>query len=727
MSNSNQQRISELLDAGCNQDQAALFAPTPLTTQEVLEFVANGLGPDHIHFARTFSVSPSDLRKWLDLLFLQTYVGQVLKLEISLDDATRIFQGKVDPERSTIITLLEQGTTVDEILLLKELGIYFFRTIATKRRPLRDVFLDEIFGSKKVREVWQLTGATTREAAYAHKSGLSPLQFVEGKSVGTTSPLAQWILEQKRYDFGSYPIPDVFLESLGNNKNEAFLRAVGYDTKVRSLKKEFIARTNPTLVFYTNSRKGENAVIAFSRNEDKWNSRFLVNGFEENSLEAEGNLLDLGNHAIEIVESHGLGIKEVKVLPNLKALNSELLLALGSCFSHYPKQKLPTINSKEARQYKTIVGGDVFAPLIEIDKRPGFERIDRVGDVAFYSLGAAPAPLVGVVEGSDADIRVFFAEAIAQLPSEVFDAINIERVFLLAEEEIEHEPEELQDCLYSHSTDEIVVGCNWLVQIWINEERISVDEVLERIQIIDDDEYEFESSKWELVSNLCDFWDLPTWHRFDDFFLRRPPIFINGRGYAVPRDHRNLLLEIDPNEECGLPRIERPIASYSISELNSMVSGTDWHYFGFARAHLLVGIELLDERETEVCLWSVKNDDWTKYFAEWLLHDIYGFNIKARYWIESVIGQLPDVEELSADWFDEKLSSTLMVYFGCTTHTKEFNEAVLARLIREKEIAVYTESIREPHSERGKTRIERHRLFNLRRGLHVKVGTDDSC
>jgi hypothetical protein len=353
----------------------------------------------------------------------------------------------------------------------------------------------------------------------------------------------------------------------------------------------------------------------------------------------------------------------------------------------------------------------VFAPLIEIDKRPGFERIDRVGDVAFYSLGAAPAPLVGVVEGSDADIRVFFGEAIAQLPSEVFDAINVERVFLLAEEEIEYEPEELQDNAADGNNEKILVGCNWLVQIWIDEERISIDEVLKRIQIIDDDEYEFDDQKWELVSNLCDFWDLPTWYRLDDFFIRRPPIFINGRGFGVPRHHRDLLLEIDPNQECGLPKIELPIASYSISELNSMVSGTDWHHLGFARTGILVGLELLDEGETEVRLWVVKNDDWSQFFAEWLLHDIYGFGIKARYWIESVIGELPDVEELSADWFDEKLSSTLMVYFGCTTHTKEFNKSVLAHLVRNKEIAKYMSEIEAKESFEAKSRVDRHKDF----------------
>ena len=670
MSISNKERIDELLAVGCDQDSAQLFAHTPLSPQEVLDFVENDLGLDHIHLVKTFTISPSDLRKWMDLLFLQTYVAQVLKLGISLEDATRIFKGKVDPERSTVIALLEQGTTIEEVLFLRESGVYFFRTIATPDRPLREVFLDEIFGSKKLREIWELTGATLRDAAYAHRSGLTPLQFVGDASPRASRPVAHWVLEQKKYDFGIHSLPAVFSEHLGKSKNEGFLKAIGYDVKVRSLK----------------------------------------------SLGGDGQLLELGNRVLEVLSSRGLKIKDVKILASLKSLNSELLMALGSWFAHYSKEKLPTLNSVGSAQYTTIQGESVLAPKVEFEKRPGKESIVRLGDVIFYSLGSMSTPLVAVFDGTDEDIRAFLADAIAQLPSVAFDEIIINRVFLLDEEEFEYMFEELSSSSSDDSKDKIIVGPDWLVQIWIDEDRISVDEVLNRIEVVgeefEDDEF---VERWDLVFELCDSQDLPTWYKLDHFFRRRPPIFINGRGYAVPRDYRELLLEIDPIDESGLPRIEQLIASYSVIELSSMVSGTDWHLLGFVRADILIGLELLDEGETQVHLWRIENNEWSKYFAEWLLSDVYGFNMVGRYWIESTIGELPDVEQLSAAWFDEDLSSTLMVSFGCSTHSKQFDDAVMARLLENEEINRYVLGIRQPESKEGIARASRIELYRAKR------------
>lgn len=716
MSINNKERIDELLAVGCDQDTAQLFAHTPLSSREVLDFVENDLGLDHIHLVKTFTISPSDLRKWMDLLFLQTYVAQVLKLGISLEDATRIFKGKVDPERSTVIALLEQGTTIEEVLFLRESGIYFFRTIATPDRPLREVFLDEIFGSKKLREIWELTGATLRDAAYAHRSGLTPLQFVGDASPHTSRPVAHWVLEQKKYDFGFHSLPAVFSEHLGKSKNEGFLKAIGYDVKVRSLKNEFITRINPRFVIYTNSYNGEKALVGFSQSGDKWTSHFLVNGSEDKSLGGDGQLLELGNRVLEVLSSRGLKIKDVKILASLKSLNSELLMALGSWFADYSKEKLPTLNSVGSAQYTTIQGESVLAPKVEFEKRPGRESIVRLGDVVFYSLGSMSTPLVAVFDGTDEDIRAFLADAIAQLPSEAFDEIIINRVFLLDEEEFEYMSEELSSSSSDDSKDKIIVGPDWLVQIWIDEDRISVDEVLNRIEVVgeefEDDEF---VERWDLVYELCNSQDLPTWYKLDHFFLRRPPIFINGRGYAVPRDYRELLLEIDPIDESGLPRIEQLIASYSVIELSSMVSGTDWHLLGFVRADILIGLELLDEGETQVHLWRIESNEWSKYFAEWLLSDVYGFNMVGRYWIESTIGELPDVEQLSADWFDEDLSSTLMVSFGCSTHSKQFDDAVMARLLENEEINRYVVGIRQPESKEGIARASRIELYRAKR------------
>lgn len=679
------------------------------------------------------NLSLAEQQEWLDLLFLPTYVGQVRKTGISLQEAKQIFEGKVDPERSTLVQLLEDGVSVDDILLLRQMGVYFFRTGATKQRPLREIFMDSAFGSSLIRQVWELTGATTRQAMTAVRTGVTPYAYVNGAGKETEPPKCSWIIDEKKYQFQNL-LPEVFLNALGKKRNDAFLEAVGFEVGTRNLKAQFLDEVNPELLLETGRAGGKKIYVALSKVEGEWRSRYLAIGTEVDHEEISGALVEVGADAIEYLAAIGLRVQSVTIRPSLGAANSEYFAAFAEWFED--SEDLPSINGNTASRYVAIDGTGLIAPMEESKGRPGTDTIKRFGDLVLRFVGTHQTPIVVISDSDDESVRKMTQPALEELPKEVFADVLIKRHSLRRKRDFDAatcgddletwlDGYDSSECFLkadeylsvnSSSIDEISFHPDEIVEVWFDEKVISRTEILTHIKAVggefdeSDDGYD-----WQRLCTIANEEHLYIFEKSNAFFLNRAPMFINGAGYLATREDPMLLLELDDSWYEAWPTIQEWIGQFTLSEWASRTSGTDVDEIGFAQSGVLVNRSHIDEGESQITMWHVDESQCWKELASWLLWDEYGHKFKALLFVEERIGELPDGTNLFADWLDEYSSSTLKIELSYGFGDEEFNKAVLNELLKNDEIARYVKGITEPDSDEGMRRTKRQEAY---RALH---------
>lgn len=733
MENKLEQRVQELIAAGSSASHAAAFAATSLAPSEVVKYENAGLVLEHLHDCQTLQIEPLDLRKWLDLLFLSSYVHQVVKMEISFKEAQQIFNEKVEPERSTLIQLLEDGTSVEEILLLRQMGVYFFRTGASKERPLREIFMDSAFGSAAIRKAWELTNASTRQAMIAKQSGVTPYGYVVGSERGLEPPRCSWVIDEKKYQFDS-PLPEAFLSSLGRKRNDGFLEAVGYLVGTRNLKSEFLEELNPAILFETKRINGKKFLIGLTFSQELWHAKFLAIGADALEVEIFGSLAQVGAQALEKLDSLGYKVRSIMVRPSLKAANSEYFRMFANWFTEVGNEDLPEINGELATAYVAIDGTHLVAPLEESLGRPGTDEIRRYGDVAYHFVGSDPNPIVVISGGDDAEIRKLTEPIRALTPPNIFSEILINRHVLREEKNYKSvdSDEDIETWLESYDTFEnfmnitelrsratsgdFTINPHEIVEIWFDEKALSLLEVLNNLEIVGEDVDGLENGKnWESLRQIAENEHVPFLEYTNDFFLTRPPVVINGSAYLPVREDSRVLLELDEFHDDPWPEIQDLIGQFSLIELDSRVSGTDWDEIGFVRPDVLVNRVRLDEGENHIEVWTNISGDASSELAQWLLSDDYGHKFKALLFVEGRLGNLPEGNEIFADWLDENMSSTLEIGFSFGVSDEPTEENVLQLLMKDRDVAEFVKGITEPDSDEGKSRTKRQEAY---RALH---------
>jgi hypothetical protein len=659
------------------------------------------------------NLSPAEQQEWLNLLFLPTYVGQVVKTGISLQEAKQIFEGKVDPERSTLVQLLEDGTSVDDILLLRQMGVYFFRTGATKQRPLREIFMDSAFGSSLIRQVWELTGATTRQAMTAVRTGVTPYAYVNGAGKETEPPKCSWIMDEKKYQFQNL-LPEVFLNALGEKRNDAFLEAVGFEVGTRNLKAQFLDEVNPELLLETGRAGGKKVCVALSKEEGEWRSRFLATGTELHHEETSGDLAQVGGDAIEYLATIGLKIRSITIRPSLRTAKSEYFTALAGWFED--SEDLPSINGNTASRYVAIDGTSLIAPKEESKGRPGTDTIKKFGDLVLRFVGTHQTPIVVISDSDDETIRSITQPELKKFPREIFADVLIKRHVLQSDGydsyELHLKAGEFQS-LTTSGAEAFTFGANEIVEIWCDEKKMSIAEVLTGIRLAGEDFEEFDDEvEWQRVRGVAANENLWIFDRGHEFFLYRPPIFVNGSAYLATREDPTLLLELDDSWDEPWPKLWQPIGQFSLSEWASMTSGTDFDEIGFSATGVLVSCERLDEGTTRIDVWGNRDQNQSSHVASWLLQDEYGHKFKALLFIEELIGELPRSANLFADWLDEDQSSTLEIRLSYAFGDEAFNNAVMDELMKDEEISRYVKGITDPDSDEGRKRKKRQEVYH---------------
>lgn len=257
-----------------------------------------------------------------------------------------------------------------------------------------------------------------------------------------------------------------------------------------------------------------------------------------------------------------------------------------------------------------------------------------------------------------------------------------------------------------------------IVEIWCDESRVTSSEVLQRLVVVDSEEVlvpEDEYSWWYELSEICEAENLQLPELHLGLFVPRPPVFLNGCCFLVPNDDPSELIEVE--EGVTWPLIDEIVGWFSIIEYESRTSGTDYRTLGFSREGILVDFFRPDVGDAELRVWSVEGDDVAELFATWLLSDYDGAYLMALCWIEGEIGKLPDVDDLPASWFDEDMSSTLILSLASHEFSGESKEKILAQLLQVEEIATYVRGITNPDSPEGVRRLTRQQNFEIEFGL----------
>jgi hypothetical protein len=375
-----------------------------------------------------------------------------------------------------------------------------------------------------------------------------------------------------------------------------------------------------------------------------------------------------------------------------------------------------------------------MVPIEESRGRPGTDEVKRFGDLALRFIGTHQEPIVVISDSDDETIRRLTQPFAEQLSAEIFADVVIKRHILREEgnfnadecgddvelwlegfDSNEHYLTAEEFTSFRGSESEIIsFQPNEVVEIWSDASKVSLTELLSVIRIDGRDFQDFDNGyDWQRLHDIADAQELWFFEDIDHFFLRRPPIFINGMGYSAVRENSEMLLELSDSYEEPWPRLSEVVGQFSLSEWASMTSGTDWDEIGFTSTGELVNCVRLDESEIQISAWGHRGQDLSKDLAIWLLSDDYGHKFKALLFVEGRLGKLPEGNKMFADWLDDSMSSTLEIHLSCNFSDESLEESVLQELLKDAVIAQYAKGITDPDSVEGKRRTKRQEAYRV--------------